>query len=166
MKKFTFVLFLTFMSVMTIHANVQICSLTVNYNHQSDPSPAYGDESYFHTSRGNLPSLLQPGHIYTVSIIFGDGSSTVFEAPYTCNLDNPEEMELFGIDRGTIEDPNGSAGLYNIAEDVEYDDMDLDGATGDWTPEDFRHFEITTGFYVRIYGSEFHDGDITISIYD
>ena len=166
MKKFTFVLFLTFMSVMTIHAKVYLCSYKTDYNHQSDPSPAYGDESFFSLIRNDSLSQLQPGHIYTVSIIFGDGSSIVFDAPYTCNLDNPEEMELFGIDRGTIEDPNGSAGLYNIAEDVEYDDMDLDGATGDWTPEDFHHFETTTGFYVRIYGSEFHDGEINISIYE
>lgn len=32
MKKFTFVLFLTFMSVMTIHANVLLFFTSVNYN--------------------------------------------------------------------------------------------------------------------------------------
>ena len=170
MKKFTFILFLTFMSVMTIHANVLIDTCNCHYDGVNPQFSTFGDESYFTCLRKNIPSQLQPGHVYTISIAYPNGYSYTFSAPYTCNLDNPEEMELFGIDNGTIEDPNGYVGLYNIAEDVIYEDTDMDdyppGSNGDWMPEDYAFFEITTGFFARIYGSGFGTGTIIISIYD
>ena len=170
MKKFTFVLFLTFMSVMTIHANVLIGTFRCSYNGENPQFSTFGDESFFSLTRDDCLSLLQPGHVYTISIAYPNGYSYTFSAPYTCNLDNPEEMELFGIDNGTIEDPEGYVGLYNIAEDVIFEDTDMDdyppGSNGDWMPEDYAFFEITTGFCIRIYGSGFGTGLIIINIYD
>ncbi len=74
--------------------------------------------------------------------------STEYSVVYTCNLDDPESIELDGKDTGTLATTDGYVGFYNIAESTPFNPDDLDG--GDYTSEFYSYMEMTEDLYFKI----------------
>ena len=162
MKKLFLFLLGFFMSLCSFAQSTDSVYFYVNTYGENDPSQANIFHDYLYISdmqRGSLPTFLIPGHYYTVRLYNDDTKELLYEfcAQYTCNLNNPEEMELFGVDRGTIESPDMMFGIYNIVCDETYEGEYPPGWTGDWTDEDYLYADVVSGFHIITNGVDWAD---------
>lgn len=170
------VVFLVMMAFALVNAHAANYLLRYDapsYNSSEGYSSIYQDESYMPLTRTGTESVvLQKNHFYTVKVFVGgdDSNPLVYTARFTCNLDDPEERELFGPDNGSLVSEDGCIGLYNILSDIVYDESEYGdcyppGSTGDWTDEDYDFFEIRRGFHLNICTSAMPDTDNRVEIY-
>ena len=144
---------------------------STDYDKEQGTSPIYQDECYMSLTRTGTESIvLQKNHLYTVKICPNGHEPLIYTAYFTCNLDDPEERELFGPDNGSLVSEDGCIGLYNILSDIVYDESEYGdcyppGSTGDWTDEDYDFFEIRRGFHLNICTSAMPDTDNRVEIY-
>ena len=144
---------------------------SMDYNQEQGTSPIYQDECYMSLTRTGTESIvLQKNHLYTVKICSHGVEPLIYTAYFTCNLDDPEERELFGHDNGSLVSEDGCIGLYNILSDIVYDESEYGdcyppGSTGDWTDEDYEFFEIRRGFHLNICTSSMPDFVTTVYIF-
>ena len=144
---------------------------STDYDKEQGTSPIYQDECYMSLTRTGTESIvLQKNHLYTVKICPNGHEPLIYTAYFTCNLDDPEERELFGPDNGSLVSEDGCIGLYNILSDIVYDESEYGdcyppGSTGDWTKEDYDFFEIRRGFHLNICTSAMPDTDNRVEIY-
>ena len=144
---------------------------STDYDKEQGTSPIYQDECYMSLTRTGTESIvLQKNHLYTVKICPNGHEPLIYTAYFTCNLDDPEERELFGPDNGSLVSEDGCIGLYNILSDIVYDESEYGdcyppGSTGDWTDEDYDFFEIRRGFHLNICTSDMSDSETKVYIF-
>lgn len=144
---------------------------STDYDKEQGTSPIYQDECYMSLTRTGTESIvLQKNHLYTVKICPNGHEPLIYTAYFTCNLDDPEERELFGPDNGSLVSEDGCIGLYNILSDIVYDESEYGdcyppGSTGDWTKEDYDFFEIRRGFHLNICTSDMSDSETKVYIF-
>ena len=144
---------------------------STDYDKEQGTSPIYQDECYMSLTRTGTESIvLQKDHLYTVKMCPNGHEPLIYTAYFTCNLDDPEERELFGPDNGSLVSEDGCIGLYNILSDIVYDESEYGdcyppGSTGDWTKEDYDFFEIRRGFHLNICTSDMSDSETKVYIF-
>ena len=144
---------------------------STDYDKEQGTSPIYQDECYMPLTRTGTESVvLQKNHMYTIKICIPGEEPLIYTAYFTCNLDDPEERELFGPDNGSLVSEDGCIGLYNMLSDIvygesEYGDCYPPGSTGDWTKEDYDFFEIRRGFHLNICTSDMSDSETKVYIF-
>ena len=165
MRKQLFTLFLLLASAFSTSANAGlIYSMEI-------PEIGYGSGEFYDctfvpVSRENFPSLTT-GRTYRIVLYYSfsnpDDHTEEYSAVYTCNLDDPESIELDGKNTGTLATSDGYIGFYNIAESTPFNPDDLGG--GDYTEEFYSYMEMTEDLYLLINCSNI--GSLySIEIYD
>ena len=170
MKRLISYCLMAFVMVTGLSAENLVFSQICTVSDQDEISPVYGDDSFFPLDRSRFTAPLEVGHLYTVSIVFSSTDSITFTSCYELQLDNSDNPEeTFILDRGSLYASDGSVYIGNISCDEEYEDDGMDnyppGSNGDWMPEDYYHFEVTSGFFIRLYGC-YYDTTFTVNIYE